>query len=70
LDPKLPTNRIHQDLALIPVGIQQADFDQAMGIQRPINFSEHRFRQTGSADHNHGLQGVGFGSERLTLNRR
>jgi hypothetical protein len=70
LDPKLSTNRIHQDLALIPVGIQQADFDQTVGIQGPINFSEHRFRQTGSADHNHGLQGVGFGAERLALNRR
>jgi hypothetical protein len=55
LDPKLATNRIHQDLALIPIGIQQSDFDQTMGIQGPINFSEYRFGQTGSADHDNGL---------------
>jgi hypothetical protein len=70
LDPKLSTNRIHQNLAFIAVGIQQSDFDQAMGIQGSIDLGEHRFRQTGSADHDYGLQGVGFGSERLALNRR
>jgi hypothetical protein len=70
LDPKLSTNRIHQDLALVAVGIQQSDFDQTMGIQGSINLGEYRFRQTGSADHDHGLQGVGFGAERLALNRR
>jgi hypothetical protein len=70
LNPKLSTNCIHQDLALIAVGLQQSDFDQTMGIQGPVNLGEHRFCQTGSADHDDGLQRMGFGSERLALNRR
>jgi hypothetical protein len=43
LDPKLSTNRVHQDLSLVAVGVQQSDLDQTVGVQGPINFSEHRF---------------------------
>jgi hypothetical protein len=70
LNPKLSTNRVHQDLSFVPVGVQQPDLDQTVGIQGPVNFRQHRFGQTGSADHDHGLQRVGFGAERLTLHRR
>jgi hypothetical protein len=69
LDPKLSTNRIHQDLSLVTVGVQQADLDQTVGIQSPINFSEHRFGQAGPADHDHGLQRMSFGAQCLTLHR-
>jgi hypothetical protein len=43
LDPKLSTNRVHQDLSLVTVGVQESDLDQTMGIQGPVDFGQHRF---------------------------
>jgi hypothetical protein len=69
LNSKLSTNRVHQDLSFVSVGVQQPDLDQTVGIQGPVDFGQHRLCQTGSADHDHGLERVGFGTKCLTLHR-
>ena len=64
---KLPTDGVHQYLAFVPIGIEQSDLDQAVGVQCPINLSEDGLSQAGTADHHDRLERVGLCAQRLAL---
>jgi 23S rRNA (uridine2552-2'-O)-methyltransferase len=59
--------RLEHFFALQAIVAENADFDQAVGLEGPIDLLAHRRREAVIADHDDGVEVVGFGAMRLAL---